>query len=323
MRENPASQSSIRRAQPEDDDRFRIGGQALIEGVMMRGKRFWSLAVRRPDGSIYSQVEPLHSFLIRHPGWDRPFLRGFFILGESLILGWRALSLSADLALAEEERGDKKVLGRLEKAVSFLLAAAMAVGLFIVLPTWLAPRILGRESPVWAWNLLEGGMRATFFVAYLLLVSLSRDLRRVFQYHGAEHQSIHLLEHGYPLESEFALRENTEHVRCGTTFVLLVLLLTVVIYSLLGRPALWLRVLERVAVIPLVAGVSYEIMRYAERSDSPWISALVAPGLVLQRLTTRRPEREQAEVALTALRILLEREDAGWGRGSHDFPGQT
>ncbi|MBC7247242.1 MAG: DUF1385 domain-containing protein [Actinobacteria bacterium] len=287
----------------------RIGGQALIEGVMMRGRRFWSLAVRRPDGTIYSQVEPLRSFLSRHPSWDRPFLRGVFVLAESLVLGWRALSLSADLALEGEEDGE--ALGWWSKALSFLLAVVLAVGLFIALPTWLAPRLLPEGSPVWLWNLVEGGMRVAFFVAYLILVSLSREMRRVFQYHGAEHQSIHLLEKGYPLEPERALREGTDHLRCGTSFILLVLVLTVLVYSFLGKPALWLRVLERLAVIPLVAGTSYEIMRYAERSRSPWLSALVAPGLALQRLTTRRPEREQVEVALAALGALLEREGEG------------
>ncbi|MDI7251154.1 DUF1385 domain-containing protein [Candidatus Solincola sp.] len=320
MKENPAVPPRAARRSREVET-ARIGGQALIEGVMFRGSRHWSLAVRRPDGSIHSQVEPLRSFLVRHPSWDRPFLRGFFILGESLVLGWKALSLSADLALEGDGEGDGG-LGALQKAASFLLALALAVGIFIALPTWLAPRILGPGTPVWAWNLLEGGMRVAFFVLYLLLVSLSRDMRRVFQYHGAEHQSIHLLEHGYPLKPEFALHEGTDHLRCGTSFVLLVLVLTVVVYSLLGRPALWIRVLERVAVIPLVAGISYEIMRYAGENRSPWLAPLVAPGLALQRLTTRRPGRDQAEVALAALRALLERERDSEGE-IHDLPGEA
>ncbi len=273
----------------------------------MRGRRFWSIAVRRPDGSVYSRVEPLDSFLARHPGWDRPFLRGFFVLLESLVLGWRALSISADLAVEEGE--DSGGLGWFWKLTSFTLAVLLAVGLFILLPTWLAPRLLGEGTPVWVWNLVEGGLRVLFFVVYLLLVSLSREMRRVFQYHGAEHQSIHLLENGYPLEPAFAERQETEHLRCGTAFVLLVLVLAVMVYSFLGKPALWLRVLERVAVIPPIAGVSYEIIKYADRSRSPWVSALVEPGLMLQRLTTRRPQREQTEVALTALKALLEREE--------------
>jgi len=301
-----ASLSSGASSARSDDD-LRIGGQAVIEGVMMRGRRSWALAVRRPDGSIFTQVEPLTSFLVRHPAWDKPFLRGVFVLGESLLLGWRALSISADIALEEESEG--KGMGWIQKAVSVVLALALAVGLFIALPTWLAPRMVGPESPVWLWNIVEGGMRIAFFIAYLLLVSLSGEMRRVFEYHGAEHQSIHLLENGYPLEPQWALREGTDHLRCGTSFILLVLVITVVVYSFLGKPPLWLRVTERVAVIPLVAGISYEIMKYADRSRSPWMQAVAAPGMALQRLTTRRPDLQQAEVALTALTALLEKED--------------
>jgi len=292
---------------PQREADYRVGGQALIEGVMMRGRRFWALAVRKPDGSIYSQTEPLHSFLVRHPGWDKPFLRGIFVLGESLALGWKALSISADIALEEETEG--KGIGWLQKAVSIIIAVALAVGIFIALPTWLAPRMMGDDTPVWLWNLVEGGMRAGFFIAYLLLVSLSREMRRVFEYHGAEHQSIHLLENNYPLEPKWALREGTDHVRCGTSFLLLVLVITVIVYSFLGKPAVWLRVLERIAIIPLVAGISYEIMKYADHSKSPWMQIITAPGLALQKLTTRRPDEEQAEVALTALKTLMNEED--------------
>ena len=300
-----AGASPSRHRQPD----LRVGGQAVIEGVLMRGRAWWTLAVRKPDGSIYTQAQPLNSFLVRHPGWERPFLRGIFVLGESLSLGWKALAASADIALEEESGG--KGMGWLEKALSLVLAVGLAVGLFILLPTWLAPRIVGAGAAVWVWNLVEGGMRVAFFVAYLLLVSLSRDMRRVFAYHGAEHQSIHLLENGYPLEPQRAVREGTDHVRCGTSFLLLVLALTVLAYSFLGKPPLWLRVTERVALIPLVAAVSYEIMKYADRSDSPWMRALVAPGMALQSLTTRRPDLEQAEVALSALKALLEKEDLG------------
>ncbi len=300
--------SCISSPSPDGDEGIaaKVGGQAVIEGVMMRGKGFWSLAVRKPDGTIYSQVEPINSFMSRHSSLDKPFLRGIFVLAESLVLGWRALSISADVAL--EEESDGKGMGWLEKAISVSLALILAVGLFIALPTWLAPRILGKSSPVWLWNLLEGGIRIAVFMAYLLLTSLSGEMRRIYQYHGAEHQSIHLLENGYPLEPERALAQNTEHLRCGTAFILLVLVLTVVVFSFLGRPALWLRILERVAVIPLVAGVSYEIIKLADRRKSPWLDALVIPGLALQRLTTRKPDRDQAEVALSALKTLLDKE---------------
>jgi uncharacterized protein YqhQ len=292
---------------PREKTDFRVGGQAVIEGVMMRGRRFWALAIRKPDGSIFAQAHPLDSYLVRHPGWDKPFVRGIFVLGESLVLGWRALSTSADIALEEETEG--KGVGWIQKAISITLAIVLAVGLFILIPTWLAPRITGSDSPVWLWNLVEGSLRIAIFIAYLLLVSLSREMRRVFEYHGAEHQSIHLLENNYPLEPEWALREGTDHIRCGTSFILLVLVITIVVYSFMGKPDLWLRVLSRIAVIPLVAGISYEIMKYADRSRSPWMQIIIVPGMALQRLTTRRPDREQAEVALSALRSLLENED--------------
>jgi uncharacterized protein YqhQ len=285
-----------------------VGGQAVIEGVMMRGRRYWSLAVRRPDGTIHSQIEPLKTFLVRHPSWNKPFLRGLFILAESLVLGWKALSISADIALEEEKKEGGRGLGGVEKAVSFGLALVLAVALFVALPTWLAPRLVGDGSPVWLWNLVEGGIRLAVFVAYLLLVSLSGEMRRIFEYHGAEHQSIHLWENGYPLEPERALSQNTDHLRCGTAFIMLVLVLTIVVYSFMGKPALWLRILERIAVIPLIAGVSYEIIRWADRSESPWMEAVVVPGLALQRLTTRRPDLEQAEVAINALQTLLREE---------------
>lgn len=290
---------------------LRIGGQAVIEGVMMRGRANWSLAVRKPDGEIHVSAEPLSSFLVRHPGWDKPFLRGLFLLGESLALGWRALTQSADIALSEE--GEGKGLGWLQQALTLVFSLALAVGLFILLPTWLAPLILGEGSPVWLWNLVEGALRVALFLAYLALVSLSREMRRVFQYHGAEHQCIHLWEHDYPLEPQWALREGTEHARCGTAFILLVLVLTVIVYSFLGRPAVWLRVLERVALIPVIAGVSYEIMKYADTSSSPWVKSLLIPGMWLQRLTTGRPGKDQVEVALAALKALLEREDPRHG----------
>lgn len=279
----------------------------MIEGVMMRGRKHWSVAVRKPDGTIYRQIEPLDSFLVRHPSWDKPFLRGVFVLVESLILGWKALTISADIALEEEEGGEG--LGWLGKTLTFVVAVGLAVLLFIFIPTWLAPLIVGENSPVWLWNLVEGMMRLAFFIFYILAISLFGEMRRIFQYHGAEHQSIHLLEHNYPLEPEFALREGTDHLRCGTSFILLVLVLTIVVYSFLGKPAVWIRVLERIALIPLIAALAYEIMKWADRSSSPWMDMIVAPGLALQSLTTRKPDSDQSEVALEALKSLLEKED--------------
>ncbi len=266
---------------------------------MFRGERHWSLAVRRPDGTIHVEVHPFRSLLER-PLWKKPILRGVAALWENLRLGWRALSISADLALEEGE------MGRWGGAAAALLAGALVLGLFVVLPTWLASLLVGGLTSSFLFNLVEGGIRLSIIVLYLLTVSSFGEMRRVLRYHGAEHQSIHLLEKGLPLRVDLALKQGTDHLRCGTSFLLLFIILAVLTYSLLGRPALWLRVLERVVLIPLLAGVSYEIIKAADRRQhSALWRVLAAPGMALQRLTTRRPGPEEVEVALTALGSLL------------------
>jgi uncharacterized protein YqhQ len=301
-----------------------IGGQAVIEGVMMRSRSHWSMAVRRPDGSILTRCYPVNSFTKRHPKWEKPFLRGVFALVETLLIGFKALGESAEEALQEEgehrpggkkERGKKSGIWRsTEFLLSFLLALALFIGLFIALPTYLSPRLLGGGSNVVLLNLIEGLLRVAVFILYLIATSLLKDVRRLYQYHGAEHQVIHLYEQGLPLEPEEALLQGTDHLRCGTSLLLLILVLTVLAYSFLGKPAIWLRVLERVLLIPLVAGCAYEIMKLADRyRNSPLTRLLATPGLALQKLTTRRPLADQAEVAVEALKALLKVE-GGIGR---------
>jgi len=292
-----------------------VGGQAVLEGVMMRSPRFWTLAVRRPDGSIHCSCRPVGSRFLRHPLMRLPLLRGLASLVASLQLGLKALRESAEVSLqqaeggiegAEEEKGGP---GALEFALSLLLALGLFILLFLLLPTWLAGLLPGAREHVILFNLAEGLLRILVFVLYLLSVSLLPEVRRVFQYHGAEHQAIHLYEEGLPLEPRLALRQGTDHLRCGTSFILFALVLTVLVYSLLGRPALWLRVLERVALLPVIAGLAYEIMKLADRHRrSRLLRLLAAPGLALQRLTTRRPREDQAEVALASLKMLLEAE---------------
>lgn len=323
---------------------FSVGGQAIIEGVMMRAGGHWSMAVRRKSGEIHSDVWPVDSFVEHHPWLKRPFLRGFFVLVDTMVLGFKALQKSADIALedVEEElraeetaaaaRGgeetletvladeqqvekiekEKKVInGKWVMIPSLILGLGFFIVLFILLPTWITPSLTGGRQNVnrILFNLVEGLLRLGVFMLYLLLVSLIKDIRRFFQYHGAEHKSIHVWEHGLPLEPESARQMGTAHVRCGTGFLLLTLVLTILIYSVVPITTLWLRVVSRVALLPFVAGISYEIIKLADkRRKSLLVRAIVAPGMWLQKLTTRQPDDEQVEVAMHALRVVLEAE---------------
>ncbi|MHB8780280.1 MAG: DUF1385 domain-containing protein [Candidatus Geothermincolia bacterium] len=294
---------------------------------MMKSPHHWSLAVRRPSGEIYGAVWPTDSIVTRHPTLGKPLLRGIFVLGETLKLGYRALQKSAVIALEEQpdaelearesvtgsepagasEEGEES-LGWI-MAVGIVVGIVFFVGLFILLPTWIAPRLMPRDGNRVVFNLIEGGIRLAVFILYLVLISAMKDIRRFFQYHGAEHKSIHVWEEGLPLTAASAERMGKVHMRCGTGFLLLTLLLTVLVYSLMPITALWLRVLSRVLLIPLVAGLSYEIIKAADRHrHSLVMRAIMAPGLALQKLTTREPDSEQVEVALHALRLVLEAE---------------
>ncbi len=320
---------------------FSVGGQAIIEGVMMLAGGHWSLAVRRKSGSIYSDVWPVHSFVERHPWLKKPILRGFFVLVDTMVLGFKALQKSADLALEdlEEElraeeaaaagQGDEAVVqadeerlenvekekrainGKWVMIPSLVLGLGFFVVLFILLPTWITPSLTGGRQNVnrILFNLVEGLLRLGVFVLYLVMVSLIKDIRRVFQYHGAEHQTIHVWEHGLPLEPENARQMGTAHVRCGTGFLLLTLVLTILVYSVVPVTTLWPRVASRILLLPFVAGISYEIIKMASKHrKSLLIGAIVAPGLWLQKLTTRQPDDEQVEVAMRALSVVLEAE---------------
>ncbi len=338
------------REQPKKSAEFSVGGQAIIEGVMMRAGGHWSLAVRRKSGDIYTDVWPVDSWVERHARLKKPFLRGFFVLIDTMVLGFRALQKSADLALedleeelrAEEAAAvaagegaraeleaeeaelvkveeEKKLLNAKWVMIpSVVLGLGLFVVLFILLPTWVTPSITGGRARVnrILFNLVEGIIRLAVFVLYLVFVSLIKDIRRFFQYHGAEHKSIHVWEHGLPLEAESARQMGTAHVRCGTGFLLLTLVLTILIYSVVPVTTLWLRVVSRILLLPFVAGISYEIIKTADKfRKSLLIRAVVAPGLWLQRLTTRQPDDEQVEVAMQALRVVLEAEGKLPGNG--------
>ena len=285
--------------------RAQIGGQAVIEGVMMRGVDWWSLAVRRPDDSIGLHEYPLTSYMKKYPVLKLPVLRGMVALFESLVIGIRALTVSANESLGEEE----EQLGKKEIGVTLIIAFAFAIGLFFVAPLFLTGLLdhwLGEGF--WFW-LVEGFIRVGIFLAYLVIVTQLKDLRRVFEYHGAEHMSIHALEHGEALTVENVEKYRTLHLRCGTSFLLIVLVVSIFVFAAVGRPDWYWLVLSRIVLVPLIAGISYEIIRFAGRhEDSRIVRVVMAPGLALQWLTTKQPDGGQIEVAIAALEKIVELE---------------
>ncbi len=287
--------------------RLNYGGQAVIEGVMMRGQREWAVCVRAPSGEIVTHREALPAALYRSR-WSRlPFLRGLVLLWDALGLGVRALMWSADVALGEQEEV------RLQGPVGWAtLAASLAfgVGLFFLLPMFLVS-LLDRAIPSALWsNVAEGVLRLAFFVGYLWAIGQMPDIRRVFAYHGAEHKTINAYEAGASLEPPVVARFPRAHTRCGTGFLLLVIVLFVLIAALMGRPPIWARIASRVVLIPLVAGLSYEVIRLAAKyyDRSALVRWMMAPGLALQRLTTREPDAAMLEVSIYALQQVLQAE---------------
>jgi uncharacterized protein YqhQ len=287
------------------------GGQAVMEGVMMRGEHDWAVAVRAPSHEIIVKRAPLTDAVYRAPALKLPFLRGLVMLWDSLGLGMRALMYSADVALQDEQgHQEAKLTGPLAwGTVAFSLL--LGVGLFFLLPTFLVSLLDRAISSTLLSNLVEGLVRLGIFVAYLALVGLMPDIRRVFAYHGAEHKTINAYEHDAPLEPKVVATYPRAHTRCGTGFLLIVLVLFVLLSLIMGRPPFWLRLLSRIVLIPIVAGISYELLklsaRYYERSAL--VRALLAPNLALQSLTTREPDEAMLEVAIRALKEILASEE--------------
>jgi uncharacterized protein YqhQ len=285
--------------------RAQVGGQAVIEGVMMRGVDWWSLAVRRPDKTIGLHHWALESWMKRYPVLKVPIVRGVVALVESLVIGVRALTISANESLGEEEQQ----LGKKEIGITLIIAFAFAIGLFFVAPLFLTGLLEGQLGTGFNFWLVEGFVRVGIFVAYLAIVTQIKDLRRVFEYHGAEHMSIHALEHGEELTVENVEKYKTLHLRCGTSFLLIVLVVSIFVFALVGRPPWYLLILSRIVLVPLIAGVSYEIIRFAgRRENNPIVRVIMAPGLALQWMTTKQPDSSQVEVALAALDKIIELE---------------
>jgi uncharacterized protein YqhQ len=286
-----------------------IGGQAVLEGVMMRGPSNWALAVRKPDGEIAEVNRPITSVMTRHWFFRLPILRGVIALGESLAIGFRALAISANYA-AQEEGEDGEVSTELSRG-SLIFAFAIAIGfalmLFKVTPA-LITSWLPIETTGW-FVIVEGLIRVSLFVGYLLVISLLPDLRRVFEYHAAEHKVINAYEAGEELVPEKVQRFSLIHPRCGTAFLLWVMVIAIFVFAFFGRPTWYWLIASRILLLPLIAGLAYELIRFAgKHTGNRVLMTLLAPGLWLQRLTTREPSLDQLEVSIRALKEVLQLE---------------
>ncbi|MER3409503.1 MAG: DUF1385 domain-containing protein [Thermoleophilia bacterium] len=284
-----------------------IGGQAVLEGVMMRTPSSWAVAVRKPNGEIAQVCRSITSPMAKRRVFRLPVVRGVIALGESLAIGFRALAISANYAAQGESEEESVELTRGQILFAFAIAIGFALMLFKVGPALITSR-LGLQT-TGAFVVVEGLIRVAIFVAYLALISLLPDLRRLFQYHAAEHKAINAFEAGDELTPERVQRHSKIHVRCGTAFLLWVMVIAIFVFAFFGRPAWYWLILTRIALLPVIAGLAYELIRFAGRHrESRLLLALLAPGLWLQRLTTREPTLDQLEVSIRALKEVLERE---------------
>lgn len=276
-----------------------VGGQAVIEGVMMRGFGKVATAVREPNGNINVQVKPVNSISDKYPILKLPFLRGSVNLIESLVLGIKSLSFSAQAAGEEDEQLSDK-----EMIATIFFALALACVLFIAIPTAAAKFLNTLTEDPFILNLAEGFLRLIIFFAYIAGISRMKDVQRVFQYHGAEHKTIFCYEADLPLTVENVKKFPRLHPRCGTAFLLIVMIVSIFVFAFLGWPDLWLRILSRIILLPIVAGIAYEIIRFAGRSKNSFVRLAIMPGLWLQYLTTREPDDSMIEVAIASLEAV-------------------
>jgi uncharacterized protein YqhQ len=287
-----------------------VGGQAVLEGVMMRGISVWAVAVRTPTGQIEVESEKIAPWAQRHRAWRLPVIRGVVALAESMKIGFRALAISANAQMEEDEEGEKEEIGGWIWGLTIFLSLALAIGLFFVVPVGLTSLIKDQlGSPLLFW-LVEGLVRTGLFIGYLVAISKMPDLRRVFEYHGAEHKTISCYEAEDELVPSRAKLYSRLHPRCGTSFLLIVMVLAIFVFAPIGLPAWYWLVLSRILGIPLIAGLSYEVIKWAgKHRRKAWVRAVMWPGLMLQNLTTREPDEEQLAVAIASLNTVLARED--------------
>ena len=298
---------------------FHYGGQAVIEGVMIRGREVVAICVRQPDGQLSTVRQPLAS-MYKGRLREMPFVRGIIALVETLVLGTQSLLQSAQIA-ASEETGEKIPMGLLWGTVA--LSLALGVALFFLVPLFATRYLI---DPYISSNLLrnvfEGLIRIGIFIAYIKAISLVPDIRRVFAYHGAEHKVVNAYEGGVPLDVESVRKYSTAHARCGTAFLFIVLVVAIFVFALVGQPTLWIRIVSRIALIPVIAVISYEIMKFgAAHIENPVVRVLLAPGLLLQSITTREPDDGQIEAAISALNEVIKIDHSSESGGGIDKIG--
>ena len=339
--------SDLSRAFSEDGARkTHVGGQALLEGIMMRGKYNWSVAVREPSGAVYTEEHDLASGKEKNGWLYWPLVRGCRALVESLVLGFKALEIATLHAYAEEDEGDasesvvnnkeanstpsakepEPEFGKKEMAISMVCGLALGIVLFIVAPAFITNLIVGEyDSNTLLWNIVDGVLRVAVFVFYIWLIGRMSEIKRMFGYHGAEHKTIHCYEHGLPLTPENARSFPRLHVRCGTAFLIMVMIIAIFVYTVVplnaliaawgvpdGAPKLALVILSRIVLMPVIAGVSYEItVKWAgSHPDNPLVKVVLWPGMQMQYLTTNEPDDGMLECAIAAMKLVLEREEA-------------
>lgn len=284
------------------------GGQALIEGVMMRGKRYQAMSARLEDGRIVSEVEEFTMLTDRHKFFGLPFIRGTFNMIDSLISGMKALTWSTNVSLAEDEEAEE--LTPMEIALTMLVSIGLGILLFFVLPVVIAHYFQPLIPGSFLQNVFEGVVRVAVFLLYLFLISRMKEIRRVFQYHGAEHKSIHCYEAGEALTPENAMKHTRLHPRCGTSFLFIVMIISIFVFALVGVDNFAWRMASRIVLLPVIAGVSYEVLHFCgKHMDKVWVRAIAWPGMQLQRLTTGEPDLEMLEVAIYSLQKVRAREE--------------
>ncbi|MCJ7856482.1 DUF1385 domain-containing protein [Lachnospiraceae bacterium NSJ-143] len=298
-----------------------IGGQAVIEGVMMRGRKMYAMAVRTPEGSLCVEKEPIDDVFNKSKVFKFPVFRGIAAFVQSLIIGVKIIMRSAKLAGMEDDEDIKP--GRFEMYLqnkfgdkfadiliyfSVAVSLVFSIGLFFVLPVFLGSLFRPVLPGTWALSIVEGLIRIGIFLLYLFLISRMKEIQRVFQYHGAEHKTINCFEHDEELTVENVKKHTRLHKRCGTSFLLIVMIISMVVFFFIRTDTLWLRLISRIVLVPFVAGISYEVIKWAGRSESPIVKIVSAPGLCLQKITTAEPDAGQIEAAIAAMKGVLEDE---------------